>query len=76
MTTIARRPPRQVRGQVMVMFALMVTILIGFTALAIDVSHLLSERRAAQNAADAAAMAVGKALARNLGSTGAVVTQS
>ena len=72
------RPARlgQAPGQVMVLFALMITVLIGFTALAIDATYLMSERRAAQNAADAAAMAVGKALARNLNSSGSLVTQS
>ena len=63
-------------GQVMVLFALVITVLIGFVALAIDATYLMSERRAAQNAADAAAMAVGKALARNLDSSGSLVTQA
>lgn len=49
-------------GQVLVLFALMSFILIGAMALALDVGYLLSERRQAQSAADAAALAGGVAL--------------
>jgi hypothetical protein len=46
----------------MVLFALFSFIIVGALALALDVGYLLSERRAAQNAADAAALAGGVAL--------------
>ena len=49
-------------GQVVVLFALMSFVLVGAMALALDVGYLLSERREAQNAADAAALAGGVAL--------------
>ena len=44
-------------GQVLVLFALASLVLVGAMALAIDVGYLLSERREAQAAADAAAIA-------------------
>lgn len=59
------RIDRSDRGQTIVTFALFLVLLVGFVALSIDVGHLLSERRAAQNAADAAALAAGKLLSQN-----------
>jgi hypothetical protein len=50
------------QGQVIVLFALFSTVLVGGLALAVDVGYLLSERRHVQGAADAAAMAGGVAL--------------
>lgn len=44
----------------MVLFALMAVILVGFLGLAIDVGYYLGQRRAAQNAADAVALAAAK----------------
>jgi len=44
-------------GQILVMFALMVTVFAGMLGLAIDVGYAYSQRRTVQNAADAAAMA-------------------
>jgi len=49
-------------GQIMVLFALFAVVLIGFLALAVDVGYLFSERREAQSAVDAAAMAGGVAM--------------
>ena len=46
----------------MVLFAAMLVALVGFTALSIDVGYFLSQRRAVQNAADAAVMAGGRYL--------------
>ena len=43
-------------GQTLVWVAIMLTVLFGFVALAVDVGSLLSERRVMQNAADAAAL--------------------
>ena len=44
------------RGQAIVMIAIMIVVILGFTALAVDGGRLYSERRAAQNAADAAVL--------------------
>ncbi len=44
------------RGQAIVVIALAIVVLLGFAALAIDGGRLYSERRAAQNAADAAVL--------------------
>jgi uncharacterized membrane protein len=45
------------RGQTLIVAALVMAVVIGFTALAIDVGLLLEERRNNQNDADAAALA-------------------
>lgn len=44
-------------GQVLVLFALLLTVIFGFTALAIDVGAVVNEKSKLQNAADAAALA-------------------
>ena len=49
-------------GQTLVLVALMLTALIGLAALAIDGNHAYAERRRAQNAADAGALAGTRAL--------------
>lgn len=49
-------PPSE-KGQAIVLLALAVVALLGFTALAVDGSMVYSDRRFAQSAADAAAMA-------------------
>jgi hypothetical protein len=46
------------RGAVAVLVALLLVVLMGFAALAVDVSSLYQERRELQNGADAAALAV------------------
>lgn len=48
---------RDERGQVLVMAALSLTVVIGFAALATDVGVMLRQRRVAQTVADAAAIA-------------------
>jgi hypothetical protein len=45
------------RGQVLILVALMVVVLFGFVALAIDVGNIYGGRRRMQNAADAGALA-------------------
>ena len=45
------------KGQVLVLMAISMAVMLGFAALAVDVGHLLGARRTAQNAADAAALA-------------------
>ncbi len=46
-------------GQIMMLLVLLIVVLLGFSALAIDGGMVYSERRRAQNASDAAAMAAG-----------------
>ena len=58
------KPRSQERGQALIMIALAVVGLFGFTALAIDGSRVFSDRRHAQNAADTAALAAALAKVR------------
>ncbi len=53
-------------GQTMVMFAIMITVLIGFVSLAIDLGFTYSQRRFTQNAADAGAVAGARLLANSV----------
>jgi hypothetical protein len=55
---------KQYAGQILVMFAAALVAILGFSALAVDVGFLLAERRGVQNAADAAAMAAARQVAR------------
>src|SRR6266540_6397461 len=48
---------RKERGQTLLLFVLAATVLLGFTAMAIDVGLLFEDRRHLQNTADAAALA-------------------
>lgn len=54
---MCRQRFRAYEGQVLVLMAIAMVVMLGFTALAVDVGHLLGERRMTQNAADAAALA-------------------
>jgi hypothetical protein len=60
---VARRS-RRGQGQVVVIFALAITVLFAAAGLAFDIGRFYSERRFLQNAADAAALAAGSALIR------------
>ena len=51
------------RGQALILYALALVCVLGFVALAIDVGYAYGQRRQAQNAADAAALAGARALA-------------
>lgn len=62
------KPRLQERGQALIMIALAVVGLFGFSALAIDGSRIFSDRRHAQNAADTAALAAALARVRAVGS--------
>jgi hypothetical protein len=53
------------RGQALVMIALAIVGLAGFTALAIDGGNVFSDRRHSQNASDAASLAAALAITRN-----------
>lgn len=50
------------RGQVLVIFAILLVVLLGFTGFAVDISRQNAQQRHLQNAADAAALAACKAL--------------
>ncbi|MCH7617712.1 MAG: hypothetical protein IIB18_07615 [Chloroflexi bacterium] len=50
------------RGQTLVLFALMLTVMLGFVALTVDVGLAFLERRQMQNAVDAAALAAAQDL--------------
>lgn len=58
------KPRSQERGQALILIALAVVGLFGFSALAIDGSRVFSDRRNAQNAADTAALAAALAKVR------------
>ena len=68
MARFVRRPGRNRRradqGQVVVIFALSITVLFAAAGLAFDVGRFYSERRFLQTAADAAALAAANALIR------------
>ncbi len=65
---------RRASGQVMIIFALASLVLVGFVALSVDTGFLMAERRQAQSAADAAALAGAKALYD--GNTGQIVSSA
>jgi len=52
------------RGQVLVLFALFLTSLLGMLGLATDLGFAFAEKRTIQNAADAGAMADARAVAK------------
>ncbi|HNT53224.1 MAG TPA: pilus assembly protein TadG-related protein, partial [Anaerolineaceae bacterium] len=60
------------RGQIVVIFVVALVALLALTALAIDGGMLLSERRIAQGAADAASLAGTGAASRELQSGGVI----
>ena len=57
------------RGQILVLFALSIVVLLTGAGLAVDIGRFYSERRYLQNAADAAALAAANALIRGESST-------
>ena len=70
-------PSSAARGQVLVMMALLIVILLGFAAIAIDIGRQQAERRHVQTAADAGALAACRALiAGETDSTAATAAQS
>lgn len=66
-TDDGRRVHRARRGSILVLTALVITVLIGFTALAVDVGYLSDYRHRMQSAADAAAVAGAREVKRNSG---------
>jgi Flp pilus assembly protein TadG len=61
---LTRRRERRETGQVLVIFALSLVVLMAAAGLAVDIGRFYSERRFLQNAADAGALAVANALIR------------
>jgi hypothetical protein len=59
-----RRTSRDGSGQVLVLFALAIVVLLAAAGLAFDIGRFYSERRFLQNAADAAALAAANSLVR------------
>jgi Flp pilus assembly protein TadG len=54
---MSRRLPRDAHGQVLVIVALLLTVLLAFSGFAIDIGRQVAERRHVQTAADAGALA-------------------
>ena len=54
------------QGQILVIGAMMMTVLLGFLALVLDAGNAYAQRRFVQNGADAAAIAAARVLANNL----------
>jgi Flp pilus assembly protein TadG len=69
--------PQEERGAVAVMVAIMMTVMLGICALVVDLGNARQQRRAAQNSADAAALAAGETVEAGNGTINwpAVVTQ-
>jgi hypothetical protein len=59
-----RNDKRSEKGQVVVLIAVMITVLVGLAAMAIDLSYVFVQRRDMQNAADAGALAGARLVAR------------
>lgn len=70
----AFRQSRRERGQILVMAALLVTALVGFLGLVIDGGFFYAQRRHAQSAADAAALAGARLLFEGASATSARAT--
>ncbi len=68
-------PHRRQRGQAIVLVALILAILLGMAALAIDINNAMSERRALQGAADSAALAGARSAAQGTAATHWVAMQ-
>ena len=54
--------PRRERGQILVMAAILLPVLLGMAGMAVDVGSYASERRSLQNTADSIALAAGQDL--------------
>ena len=62
---------REQGGQVLVLVAILITVLLLMAALAVDMGHVYAERRQMQNAADAGALAGARALCLGFSEEGA-----
>ncbi|HEX9045070.1 MAG TPA: pilus assembly protein TadG-related protein [Candidatus Limnocylindrales bacterium] len=72
-TPASHRERAAERGQVLVVFALSITALLGIASVAIDVGRMWTEQRVMQNAADAAALGAGKAVVLGVATSGSTV---
>lgn len=70
--SMMRRLRREESGVVAPLAVLLLTVLLGFSALVLDVGTVLAQRRSLQNAADAAALAGARELQRGLLNVGPV----
>jgi len=61
-----KRPGRRDRGAVAVVVALCMVVLLGFSALAIDIGGIISDHQQLQNGADAAALAIAESCQRDM----------
>ena len=64
------------RGQMLVVFAVLLVVLLGFAGVAIDVGRVTAERRHVQAAADAGALAACRALIAGQTDTAAATRRS
>lgn len=64
------------RGAVAVIVAILMTALLGLTAIAVDISAMWSEKRQLQNGADAGALAIAQACAKGACGTPSATAQS
>src|SRR5512139_69987 len=64
LTRLTRNPGRDEEGQIVLLVALVMVIVLGFAALAIDLGFFAETRRESQNDADAMALAGVQALAQ------------
>ena len=67
---------RNEKGQALVLIILAIFGIFGFAALGVDVGHIYSERRTAQNAADSAALAAAFVVTQNQSATQAEIEQA
>lgn len=69
MRRLATAPDHQERGAATVLVALLLVVLLGFAALAVDMGLLYSEKAQLQNGADAGALAIAQSCAKDTAST-------
>ncbi|HET9648415.1 MAG TPA: pilus assembly protein TadG-related protein, partial [Microlunatus sp.] len=67
---------REERGAIAVIVAILMVALIGFVAIAVDVAAMWSEKRQLQNGADAGALAIAQACAKNACGSPSATAQS
>lgn len=60
-----RRPPKAMRGQAVIMFAIMILVLVGMVGLVVDAGILYVTKSSLQNSVDAAALAGAQGLPSN-----------
>src|SRR5436190_24255725 len=66
MRKVVQQPRNGERGQALVLFALMMTAVMGMMAVGLDLGFMYGQRRLNQNGADAAALAVSRLMAKSV----------